>query len=77
MFSKNVEKTPLVSTQATIRSTQMTNCAVADNATITEKTSLKNCVLGSNSTVNQKTRISNSVLMNGVTIEEGLVGKKK
>lgn len=64
---------PLVCPQANVRSTQITNCAVADYTTITEKTSLKNCVLGTNTTVNQKTRISNSVLMNGITIEEGFV----
>lgn len=62
---------PLVSPQSNVKSTQMTDCAVSDNTTITEKTSLKNCVLGSNGTVNMKTRISNSVLMNGVVVEEG------
>lgn len=62
---------PLISPQSCVKSTQMTDCAVADHATITEKTSLKNCVLGTNCTVNMKSRISNSVLMNGVLIEEG------
>lgn len=61
---------PLLSLQSNIKSTQMTNCAVADNSTISEKTSLKNCVIGSNVIVNMKTRITNSVLMNGVIIEE-------
>lgn len=62
---------PLVSPQSNVKSTQITECAVSDHATIAERTSLKNCVIGSNCTVNIKSRIANSVLMNGVTIEEG------
>lgn len=62
---------PLVSPQSNVRSTQMTDCAVADHTTITEKTSLRNCVLGSNCSVNMKSRVASSVLMNGVLIEEG------
>lgn len=64
---------PLVSPQSNVKSTQITDCAVSDHTTITERTSLKNCVIGSNCSVNMKSRIANSVLMNGVTIEEGLV----
>lgn len=63
----------LVSPASNIKSTQMTDCAVAENTTISEKTSLKNCILGPNCTVKPKTRISNSVVMNGVVIEEGWV----
>lgn len=62
---------PLVSPHSNIKSTQMTSCAIADHAVITEKTSLKNCIIGTNCTVNAKTRLSNSVLMSGVVIEEG------
>lgn len=74
LWEKLFEKStalPLISSQSNIKSTQMTYCAVADHATLSEKTSLKNCVFGVNCTVNQKTRVSNSVLMNGVIIEEG------
>lgn len=60
----------MISSKCHTRSTQMTNVAVGDHTTISEKTSLKNCSLGKNCTVNMKTRISNSVLMNGVVIEE-------
>ncbi|XP_031633810.1 translation initiation factor eIF-2B subunit gamma-like [Contarinia nasturtii] len=63
----------LVSPQASIDSTQMTECAVAASTKISEKTSLKKCILGTSSTVNPKTRISNSVLMNDVLIEEGCI----
>lgn len=62
---------PLIAPGATIKSTQMTQCAVGDNSTVLEKTSLKKCILGNNCQVNSKTRISDSVLMNGVIIEEG------
>lgn len=64
---------PLVSPLSNNKSTQMTSCAIADHATISEKTSLKNCILGANTKVNMKTRISNSVLMNGVVVHEGYV----
>lgn len=62
---------PLVSPHSIVKSTQMTSCAVADHANISEKTSLKNCTLGAYAKVNMKTRIANSVLMNGVVIHEG------
>lgn len=61
---------PLVSPNATIKSTQMTNCAVAENTTISEKTSIKSTVFGTNCFVHEKSRISDSFIMNNVTIEE-------
>lgn len=65
------KKAGLVSASATVNSTQITACSVADNANISEKTSLKNSVIGPYSVVNPKTRISDSILMNNVTVEEG------
>lgn len=62
---------PLVSPHSIVKSTQMSSCAVADHANISEKTSLKNCTLGAYARVNMKTRIANSVLMNGVVVHEG------
>lgn len=62
---------PLINPNTTIRSTQMTECAVGDNCMVAEKTSLKKCVLGANCVVRPRTRISDSVLMNGVIVEEG------
>ncbi|CRK96937.1 CLUMA_CG010346, isoform A [Clunio marinus] len=64
---------PLVSSNAIIKSTQMTNCAVAENTTLSEKTSIKSTVFGVNCLVNEKTRISDSYIMNNVTIEERVV----
>lgn len=62
---------PLVAVTSIVKSTQLVECAVGDNATISEKTSLKNSVFGPNCVVKPKTRISDSVLMNGVVVEEG------
>lgn len=61
---------PLVSPSAIIKSTQMSDCAVAENTTISERTSIKSTVFGINCLVNEKTRISDSYIMNNVTIEE-------
>lgn len=66
-----IQAPPLIAPGSTIKSTQISQCAVGDNTTILEKTSIKNCVFGNNCEVNSKTRISDSVLMNGVVIEEG------
>lgn len=63
-------KAPLVSANATIKSTQMSDCAVADNTTISERTSIKSTIFGINCNVHEKTRISDSYIMNNVTIEE-------
>lgn len=60
-----------MSPQSNVKSTQMTDCAVAEGTTITEKTSLKNCIFGTNCVVNIKSRASSSILMNGVIVEEG------
>lgn len=60
----------LVSPNASIKSTQMSECAVADNTTISEKTSIKSTVFGTSCMVHEKTRISDSYIMNNVTIEE-------
>lgn len=68
---KSVLPLPLICPNTTIKSTQMTQCAVGDNTIVAEKTSLKNCVIGANCSIKQRTRISDSVLMNGVIIEEG------
>lgn len=61
---------PLVSPNAIIKSTQMSDCAVAENTTISEKTSIKSTVFGINCFVHEKTRISDSYIMNGAVIEE-------
>lgn len=61
---------PMVSPNAIIKSTQMSDCAVAESTTIYEKTSVKSTVFGMNCIVHEKTRISDSYVMNNVTIEE-------
>lgn len=61
---------PMVSPNAIIKSTQMSDCAVAENTTISEKTSIKSTVFGVNCFVHEKTRISDSYIMNGAVIEE-------
>jgi len=66
-------KAPLMSVNATIKSTQISNCAVAENTTISEKTSNKSTVFGTNCFVHEKSRISDSIIMNNVTIEEMVV----
>lgn len=63
----------LVSRNATINSTQISDSAVAENTTISEKTSIKSSVFGINCNVDPKTRISDSILMNGAIVEERVV----
>lgn len=63
----------LISSQANIKSTQMTDSAVGENTTISEKTSIKSSVFGANCMIHPKTRISNSYIMNNVEIEENVV----
>uniref|UniRef100_A0A182K8H7 Translation initiation factor eIF2B subunit gamma n=1 Tax=Anopheles christyi TaxID=43041 RepID=A0A182K8H7_9DIPT len=63
----------LVSQTSSIKSTQITKCAVGDMTTISEKTSLNQNVIANGCTVQPKTRINNSVLMDGVTVEETVV----
>lgn len=63
----------LISRNATVKSTQMSDCAIAENTTISEKTSLKSSIFGTNCLIDQKTRISDSVIMNNVTVEERVV----
>ncbi|XP_014206975.1 translation initiation factor eIF-2B subunit gamma [Copidosoma floridanum] len=58
-----------VSLGATVKSTQVQNCRIDDNAMISEKTSLKSSFVGCNVIVEPKTRISKSVIMNNVTIK--------
>lgn len=62
---------PLIAASSNVKSTQLVECAIGDNAAVSEKTSLKNSVLGPNCVVKPKTRISDSVLMNGVVVEDG------
>lgn len=61
---------PLVSPNAIIKSTQISDCAVAENTTISEKTSIKSTSFGANTFVHEKTRISDSYIMSNVIIEE-------
>lgn len=63
----------LISSQATINSTQMSETAVGEGTTISEKTSIKSSVFGVNCTIHPKTRISNSYIMNNVQIESNVV----
>lgn len=70
---KDLPAASLISPQSTIKSTQMSDCAVAENTTISEKTSLKSSVIGSNCLISPKTRISDSYIMKNVTIDEGCV----
>ncbi|XP_053672560.1 translation initiation factor eIF-2B subunit gamma [Anopheles nili] len=63
----------LVSKTSSIKSTQITKCAVGDMSTISEKTSLNLNVIANGCTVEPKTRINNSVLMDGVKVEENVV----
>ncbi|XP_033330331.2 eukaryotic translation initiation factor 2B subunit gamma [Megalopta genalis] len=64
---------PSISATATIKSTQMQDCHVDDNAIIHEKTSLKQCYIGPNVVIESKTRISQSVVMENVTIKQRCV----
>lgn len=59
-----------ISSTATVRSTQVQECRIDDNAFIDEKTSLKQSHIGPNSVVETKTRISHSVIMGNVTIKQ-------
>lgn len=61
------------SPSATVKSTQVQNCSIDDNASIENKTSLKSSHIGSSSVVDSKTRISNSVIMGDVTIKQRCV----
>lgn len=71
MWDSLCGKTPLISPNATMKSTQVSEgVAVAENTTISEKTSIKSSVFGANSFVHPKTKISDSYIMNNVTIEE-------
>jgi translation initiation factor eIF-2B subunit gamma len=66
----SLSDSPLISPSAVIKSTQISDCAVAENTTISEKTSIKNTIFGPNCSVAEKTRINDSYIMNGATIEE-------
>lgn len=68
-FSK--EPVTLVSANAVVESTQITQTAVGDGSKVAAKTSIKNSVIGNNCVVDNKVRITNCILMNNVTIEEG------
>lgn len=70
MWDSLCGSSPLISPNATIKSTQISDCAVAENTTISEKTSIKSTVFGPNCFVHEKTRISDSYIMNNATIEE-------
>ncbi|KAG5682100.1 hypothetical protein PVAND_011479 [Polypedilum vanderplanki] len=63
---------PLISKNATIKSTQITDCCVAENCTIAEKTSIKNTIFGIGCHIEQRTRINDSILMSNVNVEEGV-----
>ncbi|XP_076180185.1 eukaryotic translation initiation factor 2B subunit gamma isoform X2 [Ptiloglossa arizonensis] len=71
----NNEQSPIsnISSTATIRSTQMQDCHVDDNAFIDNKTSLKQSHIGPNAVVQSKTRISQSIVMEKVTIKQRCV----
>ncbi|OXU19025.1 hypothetical protein TSAR_003293 [Trichomalopsis sarcophagae] len=62
-----------ISTNATVKSTQLQSCRIDENAIVSEKTSLKQSYLSNNVVVEPKTRISRSVIMNNVTIKERCV----
>lgn len=68
--SSNIQ---LISKNANIKSTQINDCAVAENTLISEKTSIKSSIFGINCNVGQKTKISDSMIMNNVIIEERVV----
>lgn len=70
--TKNTDAS-FISSQASIKSTQMSDTAVGENSTISEKTSIKSSVFGANCMVHPKTRISNSIIMNNVEIGENVV----
>ncbi|KFB50380.1 AGAP005210-PA-like protein [Anopheles sinensis] len=63
----------LVSQTSSIKSTQISKCAVGDMTTISEKTSLNTNVIANGCSIQPKTRINNSVLMDGVTVEESVI----
>jgi len=62
-----------ISPNATVKSTQVQNCRIDDNAMISEKTSLKSSHISSNVTVEPKTRISKCVIMGNVTVKSRCV----
>lgn len=59
-----------VSSNATVKSTQVQECRIDNNAFIDERTSLKQSNIGAKATVETKTRIANSILMDNVTIKQ-------
>ncbi|XP_046830760.1 translation initiation factor eIF-2B subunit gamma [Vespa crabro] len=72
-WSSNIIKSDLflnTSSSATVKSTQVQNCSIDENAFIDEKTSLKVSHIGPNTIVETKTRILNSVIMGNVTIKQ-------
>lgn len=71
-WSSNITSDPFLNTSssATVKSTQIQNCSIDENAFIDEKTSLKFSHIGPNAVVETKTRISNSVIMGNVTIKQ-------
>ncbi|XP_043504412.1 translation initiation factor eIF-2B subunit gamma [Polistes fuscatus] len=72
-WSSSIIKSDLLlntSPLATVKSTQVNNCSIDDNAFVDEKTSLKFSHIGLNTIIETKTRISNSVIMDNVTIKE-------
>ncbi|XP_017876049.1 translation initiation factor eIF-2B subunit gamma [Ceratina calcarata] len=70
----NEEQTiPNIASNATVRSTQMQDCRVGNNALVDEKTSLKQSHIGPNSVVEPKSRVSQSVIMENVTIKQKCV----
>lgn len=64
---------PIIAPTAKIRSTQMQDCYVDNNALIEEKTSLKHTHIGPNVTIESKTRISQSVLMESANVKQRCV----
>lgn len=71
VLSSSEEKIPLrISPSATVKSTQMQDCSIDDNAFIDEKTSLKFSHIGAKVTVESKTRIAQSVLMENVVVKQ-------
>ncbi|XP_024946927.1 translation initiation factor eIF-2B subunit gamma isoform X2 [Cephus cinctus] len=64
---------PEISASATVKSTQVENCRIDENAFIDEKTSVKQNHIGPNVVIEPKTRISQSVIMGNVTIKQRCV----
>ncbi|XP_012288671.1 translation initiation factor eIF-2B subunit gamma [Orussus abietinus] len=64
---------PTISSSANVKSTQVQNCRIDENAFVDEKTSLKLSHIGPNTTIESKTRVSQSILMGNVTIKQRCV----